>query len=69
MDKFKVRAYTIELYEDEVEAENEEDAKEKFMEKWENAEIVNEDTHFFFDDEEGFEVIDGIVAESEEGCE
>ena len=60
MNKFKVKAYTVEFYEDEVEAENEEEAKEKFMEKWENAEISNDETQFFFDDEDGFDILNNI---------
>ena len=66
MDRFRVKAYTVEYYEGEVEADSEEEAKEKFIEKWENAEIANDETQFFFDDEEGFEVLGSLCEETEE---
>jgi len=61
MEKFKLKACTIDYFESEIEAENLEAAKKKFEEKWEAGDIQNpEGTALFFSDEEGFDELNEI---------
>lgn len=62
---FNVKAYTVELYEDKIEAASEEEAQDKLIEKWENQEIESEETQFIFEDNEGFDVLEGLFVEED----
>ncbi len=65
MAKFKVKAYSVDLYEQEVEAKTEEDAQDKLLEKIENAEIAPEEGTVFFSDDESFSILAELVSDDE----
>jgi len=63
MAKFKLQAYSVDLYEDEIEAESAEKAQDVFMEKIENGDVAPEEGNVFFEGEDGFELLSELVAD------
>jgi hypothetical protein len=61
--KFKLKAYTIQSYDCEIEAENEEKAKDKFMEEGEKGNLESEEIQVLFNDKDGYEAIDSVFSE------
>ena len=61
--KFKLKAYTIQSYDCEIEAENADKAKEKFIEEGEKGNLESEEVQILFSDEEGYEAIDSVFSE------
>lgn len=61
MSKFKIKAFVVEEYNEEIEAENEEKAKEFFEKRWSQREIESEEAILFFEGDEGFEIIKDFV--------
>ena len=66
MPKFKIKAYSIDFFEKEIEAENQEKAEEKFQAEWENSDIESQESQLFLQQDEGFEVINEIYNQNEE---
>lgn len=63
MAKHKLKAYTINLFEDEIEADSLEKAKEIFQNEIEENKIICEETtEPIFDDEESFEMIESFFS-------
>lgn len=65
--KFKVKTFVLEEIEKEIEANNKEDAEEKFCDLYEEGEIEPEEGILFFENDEGFDVLKGLLSENEEG--
>lgn len=66
MEKFKIKAYSISTYEDEIEAETKEEAEDIFTEKWENVELEAEEEQIFLETDEGFETLKEIFSSEDE---
>ena len=66
MEKFKVKAYSVEYFETEIEANSKEEAEDKLVDKWENSEIESEGAEFLFEDTEGFDIINDLFVEDTE---
>jgi hypothetical protein len=64
MEKFKIRAYAVDYYEEEIEAESKEKAKEIFLENQDKGEFEYEEM-IFFEQDEGFDILNELAAESE----
>lgn len=62
--KFKIKAYSVDSYESEIEANSEEEAKEKLASEWENSEIEPKDSWIFLENEDGFDLVDSLVSEN-----
>jgi hypothetical protein len=63
---FKIKACSVEIIEQEIEAENQEKAEDLFLEKYENGDIGSEEGTIFFEGDEGFKMISEIVFSEEE---
>lgn len=61
MAKFKINSLTVDYYEEEIEAVNEDKAKEIFEEKLEEGELEPKEGYVFHDSDEEFDAIDSIV--------
>jgi len=59
--KFKLKAYTADYIEVEVEASNLEQAQDKVIAMCDNGEIQSEEGFIFFEKEEGFEVLKDLL--------
>jgi len=71
MPKFLVKAIGVDLYREEVEADSEEEAREKFFEKYEEGEcdIESKESYVVFSDSEEFDLIKKSVFEGSEDHE
>jgi len=61
MVKFKISSMTVDYYEEHIEADNEDEAKEAFEQKLENGDLQPKDGYVFYEEDEEFEPIDSVV--------
>jgi hypothetical protein len=66
MEKFKIKAYVVDEYEDELEADSVEEAQEKMLEKIENSELETRDGTIFFDGDKDHSKIQEIIDSQED---
>ena len=64
MTKFLVKAFAVESYEEEIEAETQEQAEEIFEKYYEECEIDSKDNYLLYPDTEEFEIIQTTVFET-----
>jgi len=64
MTKFKIKLYSVDYYEDEVEASSEEEAQDKLMDNIEEDKLEAKDGVLLFNGDEGFEVFEEMFSEN-----
>lgn len=69
MTKFKIKAYVIDSYEEEIEAEDEESAQEIFYNKVAEGEFEPQEWITFFEGTDEFDALDSLVQDAEEAAE
>ena len=66
MAKFLVKAFAVESYKEEIEAETQEQAEEIFEKQYEEGDIEPTDNYLLYSDTEEFELIKTTVFEVED---
>jgi len=69
MTKFKIKAYVIDSFEEEIEAEDEESAQEIFYNKVAEGELEPQEWITFFEGTEAFDALASLVQDAEEVTE
>lgn len=69
MAKFVIKAFDIRSFEEEIEADSEDDAKDIFLDKYDVEDLESAESNLFFENDEGFEAVRDLVENSGEDTE
>jgi hypothetical protein len=69
MTTYKINSWVLEHFEEEIEANSEDEAKDKFEESYENGELESDEGYVFFEDEGEYDMVETIISEEIEESE